>query len=266
MTPPGRSGWSKHLKQVPGVAASWRGIQRARRRFGDIASAWYRRYVRRDPTEVVKSNTKGAFDHFYADDTFIETDYLRDERRAFYAYVADYCAEQLPDGRARMLDVGCGTGHFLHALQTRAGDRLELAGLDFSTKAIERARSEVPGADLAEADVYAIPWPDDSFDLVTSLETLEHLRKPDAALGEIARLCKPGGSMVLTVPNGENDDWEGHFQFWNPAEFATFVGRFAEVEEVRDLPEFGAMIARARKRVGQQVGEPAVDGARELGC
>lgn len=254
------------LKNVPGLLLSWRAFVRVRTKVGGALASWYKRYVRRDPAEVVKANTKRAFDHFYANDTFVETDYLRENRRDFYVRVAAYCAERLPAGPARAIDVGCGTGHLLLALQTQAGQRLGLAGMDFSTKAIERARALVPCADLREADIYAIAWPDEEFDLVTSMETLEHLRTPEAALGEIARVCRPGGSIVLTVPNGEADDWEGHFHFWNPDEFRALVEPYAEVREVLDLPEFGAIIAWAIKRAAPTTDGQAASAERTRPC
>jgi 2-polyprenyl-3-methyl-5-hydroxy-6-metoxy-1,4-benzoquinol methylase len=209
---------------------------------------WLGRWVYRKPSEVVKSNTKKAFDYFFSQDEFIETDYLRESRLAFYDCIADHCVPILDSLASestdyRLIDVGCGTGHFLLALQRRVGSAGELFGLDFSSVAVARARSVVPDATIDEGNAYEIPYSDKYFDVVTSLETLEHLKKPRVALDEMVRICKPAGHLVITVPNGSEDDWKGHVNFWTAAtlkELLTSVG----VAEVIELPEHGALLAR----------------------
>lgn len=208
-----------------------------------------RRWVYRTPDEVVKSNTKKAFDHFFSQDEFIQTDYLRDSRLEFYECVADHCAPLLTgvvaeSGGCRVVDVGCGTGHFLLAIQRRLGEHAELSGLDFSSAAIARARSVVREASFTVADAYRMPFPDDSFDLVTCLETLEHLKKPRVALDELARICKPGGHLVITVPDATMDDWGGHVNFWTAASLKEFLSPLdVGVHDVIGLPEHGALLA-----------------------
>jgi 2-polyprenyl-3-methyl-5-hydroxy-6-metoxy-1,4-benzoquinol methylase len=210
----------------------------------------YARWIRREPVEVVKSNTKKAFDEFFSDDAFVRKEYLNDSRLAFYGSVADHCT-RLIAGTADVIDVGCGTGHFLKALRERSAETLRLSGMDFSSIAVARARRLVPDADVREADVYDISWPADSFDLVVCMETLEHLRHPGAALDQLVRICRPGGAIVLTVPNGEEDDWDGHFQFWDPVDFRRFVGEHAVVHDLLDwTDEHGALVVIASKPPG----------------
>jgi len=257
---------NERIRDIPGLRAAWHAFVRVRNALCKPVIAWYKRFVRREPTEVVKSNTRRAWDHFYSDDTFVETDYLRDSRRAFYSLVADYCVGRLPEGSSRAIDVGCGTGHLLLALQERTGSRLDLAGMDFSNRAIARTRALVPTATLQQADIFSIPWPDDSFDLVLSMETLEHLRTPDAALAQLVRVCKPGGSIVLTVPNGEVDDWEGHFSFWSPEALRVFIARFADVREVLELPDSGDLLAWAVKHPSSEIDASATPAEEPQSC
>ncbi len=112
---------------------------------------------------------------------------------------------------ATALDVGCATGYLVEVLRERG---IDAEGCDLSAFAIDHA---TPGAagHLRVANLFAgLPWPDGAFDLVTTLEILEHLppgRVPDA-LGELARVC--GGYLYATIPSfGPNRSGpDGHFE------------------------------------------------------
>jgi ubiquinone/menaquinone biosynthesis C-methylase UbiE len=103
---------------------------------------------------------------------------------------------------------------------------LHLFGLDYSSNAIARARAKVPGARFIVANMYRTGLPSDHFDIVLSIETLEHVRQPEQAVRELLRICRPGGKVVVTVPNGERDRWEGHVNFWTPSQFPELLSPF----------------------------------------
>jgi len=88
----------------------------------------------------------------------------------------------------RILDVGCGKGFLLHEF-TRAVPGVQVAGLDLSRYALEHAKPEVQ-ASLTHGNATRLPWPDQSFDFVVSLNTLHNLRLPELeqALREIQRV------------------------------------------------------------------------------
>lgn len=96
-----------------------------------------------------------------------------------------------------MLDVGCGDGHFASLLFPEGVD----AGIDPSPKAVEEARSRGVYRELQVADACELPYPDGSFASVLSNCTLEHIPDLDGALGEIARVLRPGGLFATTVPS-----------------------------------------------------------------
>ncbi len=102
---------------------------------------------------------------------------------------------QLPPG-ARILDVGCGKGFLLHEF-TRAVPGAQIAGLDISRYALDHALTEVQPF-LVEGDATSLPYPDNAFDLVVSINTLHNLRLPDLdrALREIERVSS-GASYIL---------------------------------------------------------------------
>ena len=94
------------------------------------------------------------------------------------------------------LDVGCGTGHHLRLLHARG---FEVAGIDGSPEMLEAARLAVPDADLRQADVAALPFPDASVDLVLCIEVLRYLPDPGPSLAEISRVLRPGGVCLATA-------------------------------------------------------------------
>ena len=101
-----------------------------------------------------------------------------------------------PDGR--VLDLGCASGGLLALLRPRAG---HLAGLELSATAARAAAQiadvVVQGA-LEDAD---LPFEAGSFDLVVLADVLEHLADPAATLRRAAGWARPGGAILLSVPN-----------------------------------------------------------------
>jgi protein-L-isoaspartate(D-aspartate) O-methyltransferase len=97
----------------------------------------------------------------------------------------------------RVLDVGCGKGFLLYEL-TRAVPGIEVAGLDVSSYALEHAKEEVRPF-LLEGRAEALPFPDGSFDLVLSINTLHNLQLPELeqALREIERVGRRGKYVLM---------------------------------------------------------------------
>jgi ubiquinone/menaquinone biosynthesis C-methylase UbiE len=96
----------------------------------------------------------------------------------------------------RVLEVGCGTGLILARLAKHAA----LArGVDLSPGMLQAARER--GLDVVEGSATSLPFDDASFDLVCSFKVLAHVPDIARALTEIARVTRPGGSMVLEFYN-----------------------------------------------------------------
>ena len=107
----------------------------------------------------------------------------------------------------RVLEVACGRGGFVREL-ARAGARV--TGCDFSTSALRAASTKLRAADcqpragLVQGDAQNLPFADNSFDLVISCETIEHLPDVQSAMREMHRVTRPGGKLFLTTPNHAN--------------------------------------------------------------
>jgi ubiquinone/menaquinone biosynthesis C-methylase UbiE len=204
-------------------------------------------------TDVVKANTKEAFDFFYNQKDFIAQRYLEPDRLALYELVAEYCAAILTlydvGGTVHVVDIGCGTGHMLRALREKLVPKhdVELSGIDFSSVAIGTAKKLLPTADFSVQDIYENSLPSDFFDLVLSIETLEHLHRPIEAVRELLRVCKPGCSVVVTVPNGDKDTWDGHVNFWSLSQFRELLSSYGAVD-IRLVQDDTVIVAALSKQ------------------
>jgi SAM-dependent methyltransferase len=98
-----------------------------------------------------------------------------------------------------VLDIACGTGYGVGLLRTRAAF---VAGVDIDPQAVGEARVECGGnAAVLLGNGTGLPFADGSFDVVTSFETLEHLHERTAFVGELHRVLRPGGRLILSTPN-----------------------------------------------------------------
>jgi SAM-dependent methyltransferase len=103
-----------------------------------------------------------------------------------------------------VLDVGCGVGAFLRLVAERGG---RPHGIDASEALLAIARLRLPDADLRRGDMEALPYADDTFDLVTGFTSFFFASDIVAALREAGRVAKPGAAVVINVwgPHEAND-------------------------------------------------------------
>ena len=103
-------------------------------------------------------------------------------------------------GGERLLDVGCWNGGFLARVE-RAGRYRELTGVDVVADGVELAKERGFEARVVDLNGDPLPFPDACFDGVVHLAVLEHVFDPYAMIREIHRVLKPGGELVIAVPN-----------------------------------------------------------------
>jgi SAM-dependent methyltransferase len=115
--------------------------------------------------------------------------------RALHARLLDSLAAT----RGRVLDAGCGTGGLLALLRLRRPD-LAGFGVEWDATAASRTRDK-SGAAVVRGSVNALPFADDSFDAAVSADVLCHAAvDPAAALGELKRVLRPGGRLIVNMP------------------------------------------------------------------
>ena len=109
----------------------------------------------------------------------------------------------------RVLDMGCGAGRHAFEMYRRGADvvALDQDADELATVrewfAAMREEGSVPdgaAADVEQGDALALPFADDAFDRVVAAEVLEHIPDDAAAIAELVRVLRPGGTMAVTVP------------------------------------------------------------------
>lgn len=104
---------------------------------------------------------------------------------------------------SHVLDCGVGTGALSEALIRVAKAPFALTAIDLSPRMLEQAQHVLQGTNadvtLRQADACALPYDDNTFDLVMTAHMLEHLADPSVALREMVRVLKPGGRLVACL-------------------------------------------------------------------
>ena len=202
---------------------------------------------------------------FYAEYSRIEDRHwwFVGRRRIVLTLLAAHLAP-IPNGRGRtILDFGCGTGAMLGHLRQFG----EVQGVDADEHAVRLCRARGEGAVQLLAS-RRLPFGDDSFDLLTALDVLEHVEDDRGALREIVRVLRPGGLLLATVPAygwmwGPQDVISHHFRRYGAGELRS---RVAEAGlELERLTHFNSILfppialVRLARRLRQPSGEPRSD-------
>jgi len=159
----------------------------------------------------------------------------------------------------RILEIGVGEGVVMARVRERFPDAT-IVGVDLPDQSLADEWREL-GLSCLFGDATALPFPDDSFDLVMAIEVLEHVPNPDRALTELARVCT--GTLVASVPF--EPVWRlgnmlrrrylrafgntpGHVNHWTRWGFTRLVGQRFAIELVRSPLPWTMVRARRNSR------------------
>jgi SAM-dependent methyltransferase len=170
--------------------------------------------------------------------------------RAYREFVAadhvrflERCAKGAGPGERVLLDIGCGGGLFLH-LASRRG--FVPYGMDLFPQAVRVARGQY-GLDVRQGMVGSDIWGGLRFDFLTMFHVLEHVTEPRAALEYARGLLKPGGSLIVQVPNVDSLQARCFGPRWYGLDVPRHVINFTPVALQRLLSESGfAIVDRAK--------------------
>lgn len=104
------------------------------------------------------------------------------------------------NSESRVLDVGCGAGFLSNDL---AKNGLHVTGVDLSEKSLAVAHKfdETKTVHYQTADAYKLPFPDQSFDVLTAMDFLEHVEHPEQVILEFSRVLRPNGIFIFHTFN-----------------------------------------------------------------
>jgi 2-polyprenyl-3-methyl-5-hydroxy-6-metoxy-1,4-benzoquinol methylase len=152
------------------------------------------------------------------------------EHKQRYEFFASRC------GGAAVLDAACGVGYGSEML-AKAG-ATSVVGADISMEALGYATQHfrLPNLQFIHCDVEQLSLPPESFDIVISFETIEHLRKPGRFIEQVSSVLRPNGVFICSTPNR---DFAERGEVANPHhlnelsfdEFAHLFGNYFEIEE-----------------------------------
>jgi len=191
---------------------------------------------------LTEDNSPQGYDRLWGDPDAVER--FREEadgvREKLTVEIADHIIERIR-GESHILDVGCGVGDLLTEIRKRRAN-IALAGCDFSPCGIEKARCRLPEGDFTQQVIEKdLPYENDRFDAVLCTDTLEHLEYPANIVNEMVRICRPGGFVVIVVPDGDVDQFFGHLWFWNENRLREFLSPWNGI--VQRLPKTREFLA-----------------------
>lgn len=178
-----------------------------------------------------------------------------------------------------VLDIGCNTGYGSKILMHSGG---RVIGVDVSSDAIDVARKKfgTSGIEFCCVDGKILPFADQSFDIVTSFQVIEHVVDLERFFLEILRVLRPGGKAVFTTPNGPlrihpgTKPWNPfHVREFSAEELRTLLDRYFQKVEILGLfavkPIYNVeceriRIIRERARIRQSLEGSSLGGKMKL--
>ena len=161
-----------------------------------------------------------------------------------------------------LLDVGCGEGIMAEAIVRRYA-QVDVTGIDLDDGALKAHWStrQIDRLTFCTGVAEGLPFRDNSFDTITSLEVLEHVQDPEASLSEMARVAS--NWLVLSVPReplwrglnmargaylAQFGNTPGHLNHWSRTNFVKLASRFGEVVEVRSPLPWTVLLVNVASR------------------
>jgi len=174
--------------------------------------------------------------------------------RNFYKAIENILKEIKVDN---ILEIGCGPGFSTLYLSEFFKDK-KFEASDIDLRMVQEARKRNPPININQESVYKLNRPDNSFDLVVLLETLEHLDKPEQALKELKRVTR--NYCLLSIPRDplwrflnmiRGKYWEhwgntpGHINYWTKKKFIDFLNKHFKVQKIKTpLPWVVALVKK----------------------
>ena len=156
--------------------------------------------------------------------------------RIYFGYLSiclDFFKKYNTDFRSKkVLEAGCGDGRFLNELSEIGVE--DLHGIDYSERAISFSKIFVSQANTQTANLFSIPYENNYFNTIFLIEVLEHIKldEVEKVLGELNRVLKKDGQLILTVPSKNVPTGSKHYQHFTSESLKNTLGQFFEIKEI----------------------------------
>ena len=131
-----------------------------------------------------------------------------------------------------VLEVGCGTGNYLEAVGTITG--ADVHGIDPSSEMLERLRERLPEAKIERASAEGLPFENDSFDLIYSVDVIHHVLDRPAYFREARRVLKQGGTVCTVTDSAEDIHSRVPLSSHFPETIEQELRRYPSIDLLRD--------------------------------
>lgn len=153
---------------------------------------------------------------------------MQAQRRAILAAMALKAGETV-------LDVGAGNGIMAREMLDEVGPSGAVSGLDAAAPMVAMASALCPGGSFFQGDAAALPFEDASFDAVTAAQLICFLPDPDRVLGELHRVLRPGGRMVILDTDWGSLVWNSNAPDLMARAIDTYTRPYADAHVPRTL-------------------------------
>lgn len=168
---------------------------------------------------------------FYKDYFILEKEHwlFKVRRKIFIYFIKKYTKPG-----SSIFDFGCGSGYLVGELQRQGYNAY---GMDFEKEAIDYGvNSGTNNLVLGKGD--KVEYPNESFNLITAFDVLEHIEHEKLVIGELFRILKPGGKMIITVPAyrwlwGVQDEVSHHFRRYTMGSLRKIFKNLSELKIVK---------------------------------
>lgn len=165
------------------------------------------------------------------------------EQSADYRGKAEFVRALVPAG-ASVLDIGCGDGAYMYVIADRCRT---IVGLDADVSATDLARAQLRRRGVDNATVHLMPISnisladlgvDAPFDLIYSMDVIEHLPNPEELLAKMLQVASPGSTLIVGTPKYLGDDLVSkyHVREFSSSEFENLVASYMADLQVHELP------------------------------
>ena len=146
--------------------------------------------------------------------------------------------------KGKALDIGCGVGDFLHTMEQHGWD---CTGVEPSEDAKAIAKKKIKGQLLSSEEQENLH--DSSFDVITMWHVLEHVDDIRWQIQQLYRLCKPGGRIIIALPNYKSYDGQYYKAEWAAYDVPRHLNHFNKETQIKILEESGLRHVKTEKLV-----------------